>query len=127
MLVKEIMNQVCVVTSYITLKQAAELMSEQGIGSLIILKKDKLAGIITERDIVKNLSGLNKGLSKIMTKKVITISQDASLESAAELMKKNRIKRVVVVDKKKSIPVGIITVTDLIANSDLLNESGFLI
>lgn len=127
MLVKEIMNKVCVVTSDITLKRAAELMLENNIGSLVILKKNKLGGIITERDIIKNLSSLNRSISKIMTKKIITISQNSFLEAAAEIMKKSRIKRIVVIDKKKNMPVGIITATDIIANSDLLNEDGFLI
>ena len=127
MLVKEIMNKVCVITSDITLKKAAGLMLENNMGSLIILKKSKLAGILTERDIIKNLSSLNKNISKIMTKKLITISQNAPLESAAEIMKKNKIKRIIVIDNKKTKPIGIITATDIIVNSDLLNEDGVLI
>ncbi|MDP3027382.1 MAG: CBS domain-containing protein [Nanoarchaeota archaeon] len=127
MLVKEIMNEVCVVNSNIALKRAAELMLEHNIGSLVVLKGNKLAGILTERDIIKNLGSLDKGIFGIMTNKVIAVSQDASLEEAAEIMKKNKIKRIVVTDKKKSIPLGIITATDIIVNSDLLNEDGILI
>lgn len=127
MLVKEIMNKVCVVNSNITLKRAAELMLKHNIGSLVILKKNKLAGIVTERDIIKNLGSLNKSIFKVMTNKIITIYQNASLEEAAEIMKKNKIKKIVVTDKKKSIPAGIITATDIIVNSDLLNEDGILI
>lgn len=127
MLVKEIMKKVCVITSDITLKNAASLMSENNIGSLVILKKNKLAGIITERDIIKNLSSLNKNISEIMTKKIITVSPTATLETAAKIMKKNKIKRIIVTDNEKTKPVGIITVTDIIANSDLLNEDGILI
>jgi len=127
MLVKEIMNKVCVVNSNITLKRAAELMLENNIGSLVILKGNKLAGILTERDIIKNLGSLNKNIFKIMTNEVITVSQNASLEEAAEIMKKNKIKKIIVTDKKRSIPAGIITATDIIVNSDLLNEDGALI
>jgi len=127
MLIKEIMNEVCAVTSDITLKKAAALMLEHNIGSLVILEDNKLKGIVTERDVVKNLGSLNKSILKIMTKKVITVSQESSLEAAAELMKKYKIKKIVVIDKEKTKPVGIITATDLIVNSDLLNEDGVLI
>ncbi|MDD5191503.1 MAG: CBS domain-containing protein [Candidatus Nanoarchaeia archaeon] len=127
MLVKEIMNEVCVVTSDITLKKAAALMLKHNIGSLVVLKENKLSGIVTERDVIKNLGNLDKSIFKIMTPKVITISQNASLEAAAGIMKKYKIKRVVVTGKKRDIPSGIITVTDIIANSDLLNEDGILI
>ena len=54
MRVSEIMNKVVVIDSDMTLKEAAKVMSKNGIGCLTFLKKGKIKGIITERDILKN-------------------------------------------------------------------------
>jgi len=68
MKVKEIMNKAVVVDHNISVREAAKIMSDRNIGSLIILKSSKIIGIITERDIMKNISSLSKGISSIMSK-----------------------------------------------------------
>jgi len=120
MKVKEIMNKAVVIDSDITIKKAAEIMSKMGIGSLVLLQKRRIKGIITERDIIKNVSSLNKKISSVMTKKIISITTDETLDQATNIMTSNKIKRLLVVDNRKL--VGIITATDIIANSDVLNE-----
>ncbi|MDD5151259.1 MAG: CBS domain-containing protein [Flavobacterium sp.] len=123
MKVEEIMKRAIAVEE-IKLKEAAEIMSEKRVGSLIIMRGENIVGIITERDVLKNVGRLNEKISKIMSKDVITISPDSSLDDAAKTMTENEIKRLPVVEKGKL--VGIITATDLIANSDALNENFFL-
>lgn len=120
MKVKEIMNKAVVIDSDINVKKAAEIMSKMGIGSLVLLQKKRIKGIITERDIIKNVSSLNKKISSVMTKKIISISPDETLDNATAVMTSNKIKRLLIVDNRKL--VGIITATDIIANSDILNE-----
>ena len=120
MKVKEIMNKAVVIDSDITIKKAAEIMSKMGIGSLVLLQKKRIKGIITERDIIKNVSLLNKKISSVMTKKIISISPNETLDHATAVMTSNKIKRLLIVDNRKL--VGIITATDVIANSDILNE-----
>ena len=120
MKVKEIMNKAVVIDSDITIKKAAEIMSKMGIGSLVLLQKKRIKGIITERDIIKNVSLLNKKISSVMTKKIISISPNETLDHATAVMTSNKIKRLLIVDNRKL--VGIITATDIIANSDILNE-----
>jgi len=68
MKVKEIMNRVLVIDSDIALKKAAEIMSKKGIGCLVVMKGKKVEGIITERDILKNISSLNKKISSVISK-----------------------------------------------------------
>lgn len=118
------MNKAIVTEPDISAKQAAKIMSSRKIGSLIILKKNKVEGIVTERDILRNVSQLGRKVSNIMTSKVTMIESGESLENAALIMTENKIKRLPVVEKGKL--VGIITATDIVANSDLLNEDFLL-
>ncbi len=120
MRVNEIMNKAIAIDHDVSVKEAAKIMSNKNIGSLIVLNKDKIIGIITDRDILKNISSLGKRISIVMSKNVITIDHNESLDNASLIMTENKIKRLPVVDKGKL--VGVITATDIVANSDLLNE-----
>ena len=124
MKVAEIMNKAFVVDDNISLKQAVSIMSNKGIGSLIIMKKDKIIGIATERDILKNVSKLGNKISQVMSKNVVTIDERETVDNAALIMAKNKIKRLPVL--KKGNLVGIITATDVLANSGSLNEEFLL-
>lgn len=124
MKVTEIMNKAMVVDDDISVKQAARIMSDKGIGCLLIMHNDKVVGIITERDVMKNVDKLNNKVSSIMSKNVIVIEGNENLDEAAELMKEHNIKKLPVMNKGKL--VGIITATDLIANSNSLNENFML-
>jgi len=124
MKVLEIMHEIKVISPGVTLKEAAEIMSKESIGSLVIIKNGQLAGIITERDILKNIRKLNFPVEKIMSKGVVTIEEDESIDRAAELMAENKIKRLPVTRDKKL--VGIVTVTDILVNSSNINENFLL-
>ncbi len=120
MKIKEVMNRAVAIDHDISVKEVAKIMSDKGIGSVVAVKGNKIVGIITESDIVKNVEKINKKISSIMARNVITIEQDEDLDEAAILMKQNKIKRIPVI--KNNELVGIITSTDLIANSEELNE-----
>lgn len=121
--VKDVMNKAIVIDHDVNAKEAAKIMSDKGIGSLIVLKDNKIAGIVTERDILKNVSALGKSISSIMSKNVVTVDHNESLGNAAILMTEKKIKRIPVTNNGRL--VGIITATDIIANSDVLNEDFF--
>ena len=118
------MNKAIVIDDNISTKQAAKIMSDKNIGCLIFLKRNKVMGMITERDILKNISSLDRKIAQIMTKKVVTIDENDSIENAALIMTENKIKRITVIEKGKLI--GVITATDIVANSDILNEDFLL-
>jgi len=122
MLIKEIMKRPLVVEKDISLTEAANIMGAKGIGSLLFVSKDKIRGIVTERDLIKNFSKHEK-ISQIMTMKVVTAEPDESLDRAAEIMRSNKIKRLPVVSGGKL--VGIITLTDILANFEALEEEFF--
>jgi CBS domain-containing protein len=118
--VSKMMNPIATIGEDITLKEAAKIMSREGIGSLVLLNKRTPQGIITERDVIKNITKINENISKFINKKLITISPNASIDEAADVMAEKKVKRLIVVKKKKL--KGIITATDLIANADEFNE-----
>ena len=125
MRVYQVMNSIAIIQEDILLKEAAKIMSDENIGSLVYCNRLKIPkGIITERDLVKNFNSPEKNFKDIMSKSLVMIDLNSTLEKAAELMKKNRIKRLLVTENNKL--VGIISSTDIIANSDLLNRYSFL-
>lgn len=123
MKVSEIMNKVVVIDSNITLKEAARIMSLEGIGCLTFLKNKKIKGIITERDILKNISNPKKKVSSVMTKKVIVADVNENLEKVISIMAKNKIKKILIIENGELI--GIVTSTDIVSHSDLLHEDMF--
>lgn len=122
MLVKEIMKRPLVVEKNIGLAEAANIMSKKGIGSLIFVAGDKIKGIITEKDLIRDFNK-HENISQAMTSKVITIGADEGLDRAAEIMRENKVKRLPVVSNGKL--VGIVTLTDIIANFEALEEDFF--
>ena len=114
------------VTSATTIADAAELMKKHPFRRLPVVDTGKLVGIVTDRDLRKASPSsattlsvhevdylLSKALIKdIMTKKVLSIGSEATIEEAALVMYNNRIGGVPVVDKNQDV-VGIITETDI--------------
>lgn len=94
----------------------AKLMKEHGISSVIITNLlGKLVGIVTKTDLVSTflmISTASLPISKIMTKKVITVSPDDSIFEVESILLNNQIRRVVV--SKNKTPVGIITYRDFV-------------
>jgi CBS domain-containing protein len=97
-----------------TLKDAADIMVNKRIGSAIVTDDGKVVGILTEHDFVKAFTtgdGNGKLVKDIMSRPVISIDRTGSIFEACELMKKNQIKKLVVMEEGKLL--GVITTTDL--------------
>ncbi len=119
MRVSDIMNKVVVVDENITVKEAAKIMTDRGIGSLVVMKGERVKGIATDRDLLRNMGKVNQKVSAIMSRDVITIDENESIDNAAIIMSENNIKRLPALSNGKL--VGIITATDIIKNSEALN------
>lgn len=85
-------------------------MYQHNIGIIPITDNNKIVGIITDRDIV--IRGFNKELKDIITYNVISIDVNDSIDKALNLLKENKIKRLLV--KDKDIYIGIISISDII-------------
>jgi CBS domain-containing protein len=127
MLVKEVMNtRVKTVRPEDIVKDTVKIMDESRIGSLVVVSgSGVVVGIVTERDIIEGIVAKGRSandvkVEEIMTKNIITISPDSSLEEAADVMTKHKIKKLPVVMEGQLI--GIITATDLIAYERKLVE-----
>lgn len=94
---------------------ALDAMVKKDIGAVIVVDRGAIAGIITERDIVREITKsfdyLERRLSDTATRSVITVEPKTPLWEAFALMLKNRIRRLPVVKNKKL--VGIVTERDL--------------
>ena len=94
------------------LKSAVAVMKENDISGLPIVKKDKLIGILTNRDI-RFETNLNQLIKDVMTSgALITAPVGIKVEKAKKLLHKNRIEKLLVVDKRGHLK-GLITIRDI--------------
>ena len=105
------------------LREVIQKMIKFNIGSVIVMKRGKPAGIITERDVLENLVEINRSMDlteakDIMSGPLITIEEYADIEQASKLMLKNKIKKLPVVSDGNLI--GIITTSDIVRATELL-------
>jgi CBS domain-containing protein len=96
--------------------QAVELMTDRGVGSLLVMLDGELRGIITERDytrkvIAGGLSTEDTRVSDIMTADVYTAGVGQNIDECMMLMTEKRIRHLPVVDGKRVL--GIISIGDL--------------
>jgi len=100
-----------------TVMRAVKLMNENEIGCLIVTRRGRAVGIITERDLLKRVIAKSKNPRKtmvreIMTKPLIAGQPNMDLEEATKLMFKMKIKKLPVVEQHGKL-LGLITLTDV--------------
>lgn len=122
MLVKEIMKKPIVVEHDLTLEQASKIMVKMKISSILVVRKEKVIGIITHEDLINNF-GKRVMVSQIMSKKIIFIREDDKTSKAVGLIKKNKISILPVLDNKDNL-VGVIHVKELLNENE---EDDFLL
>jgi len=115
--IRQIMRTIVSIDSKAKAKDAARLMVEKRIGSLIANRDGLPFGIVTERDLVEKIVAHVADPSKvtvadIITAPLATIDASASLIDAARKMMEKQLKRLVVTEHDKII--GIISQTDLV-------------
>ncbi len=97
---------------------AAKRMMDRNISSIAITdEKDKIIGILTERDVVKvvasGMSPSSISTGSLMSYPVVSIEKGSSVEDAARVMGQKKLRHLLVEDATSQDIVGIITVTDL--------------
>jgi CBS domain-containing protein len=124
--VKDIMSQeVVTITPEASMAEAAVIMGERHIGSLIVTKYETPVGIVTERDLLSKVIALGKDLrkekvEKLMSYPLITICSTATIKEAAQRMIQKK-GRLAVFDCGKL--VGIVTASDLVRSLPKVPET----
>ena len=106
-----------VVSRDMTLSDTLIEISSKGLGVALVVEKKRLVGIFTDGDLRRTLNQvkdpLNKKIENYMTKRTKTILKNKLAIEALDIMQKNKIYSIAVVDSKK-VPVGIIRMHDLV-------------
>ncbi|MGA3297870.1 MAG: CBS domain-containing protein [Candidatus Bathyarchaeia archaeon] len=115
--IRQIMRTIVSVDSKSKVKEAARMMVEKGIGSLIANRDGLPFGIITERDLMEKIvaEGVDPAkitVGEVMTAPLTTIDAAASIVDVARRMMEKQVKRLIVTDREKII--GIVSQTDLV-------------
>jgi CBS domain-containing protein len=128
MKVRDVMtNSVDWVTPDTSVVEVAQLMKKDDVGSIPVCKEDRLIGIITDRDIVLKVVSAggntnNISVKDVMSTDIISVSADQDVHEAADLMSRNQIRRLPVLEKGEL--VGILAIGDLAVEKIHINEAG---
>jgi CBS domain-containing protein len=105
-----------------------QLMSEKGVGALLVMDGDRVAGIVSERDIARKIALLEKGprdtpASEIMSSRVMCGRPDLTIQEGMALMTDKRVRHLPVLDEGKV--VGVVSIGDLV--KAVIDEQQFMI
>ena len=98
---------------------AASLMNERGIGGLVVLDSGRVAGMFTERDILRRIVAMQRDpattpVREVMTSPVAFCRRETTLDECRAVMTEKRIRHLPVVDETGVC--GIVTIGDLMAH-----------
>ena len=111
-----------------TVFESLQLMADKEIGSLLVMDGNKLVGIVTERDyarkvILEGKSSKSSFVKEVMTKSVLCVTPERTIEECMALMTDKRARHLPVVDHKQV--VGVVSIGDLV--KAMLSEQQVLI
>ena len=100
--------------------ESIRVMAQNNVGALLVMQDGQIAGIISERDIVRKVDLLGKTtantkVSEIMTEKVIYVDAGESLETCMTTMTEKRIRHLPVMENGQLI--GVISIGDVLRNA----------
>jgi len=121
-------QQVFTITASDSVYDAIKLMAEKGIGALVVMSGEDIAGIVTERDyarkiVLKDRSSKSTKVSEIMSSAVRYVSPQQTSQECMAIMTEHRLRHLPVLEKGRM--VGMISIGDLVA--DIISEQQFTI
>lgn len=127
MKVKDIMTKsVAYINPESTVTEAAQLMQKHNVGSIPVCDQSGLIGMVTDRDIVVRNVAHGKDpqstpVKNVMTSQVTSATPDMDLSQVSDIMSKNQIRRIPVVENK--MLVGIVALGDLATDQRFQTEA----
>ncbi len=117
MLVRDFMRKAPVtVPPQCTIEEAARLMGEKGVGSLLVVSGGEVVGIVTDRDITVRGVGAGQPLvtqvDAVMSEHPVTIQGSVDVFEAFQILKDERVRRLPVLEEDDL--AGIVSVDDLL-------------
>jgi len=116
----------------VSVEEAAKIITEKKIGSLLVVDGDDILGIVNEHSMAKAISkhgadAVNQPVSEIMSTNIVVCSSDSVVDAVRDQMNKMRVRHLPVVDDGKL--AGIVSIGDVmnyrIRELDLGGESRF--
>ena len=110
-------SEVVTARTDMTVQHVVGLLRQHRIGAVLVMNGDEIAGVLSERDIVRGLHDQGAGVldvpaSAIMTSPVVTVAPDDSCVAAMALITERRIRHLPVVDHGRLI--GLVSIGDLV-------------
>jgi CBS domain-containing protein len=111
-------NHVWTVEPDATIYEALRIMADKDIGALVVMKDEKLMGIISERDyarrvMLKGKSSRDTKVEEVMTKKIYCVKPDHSMEETMALMSQQHVRHLPVHEGEKII--GLVSIGDAVS------------
>lgn len=108
--------------------EAIRLMSDKGVGALVVLDGQRLVGIISERDYTRNVilkerASRSTSVAEIMSRKVFYVDLERTAEECMALMTERRVRHLPVLEQQAV--VGVISIGDVV--KAVINAKGLLI
>lgn len=109
--------------------EALQRMADKGIGALLVMEREAIVGILTERDYARKIALLGRTsaltlVRDVMTTSVMFVRPDQTSDQCMALMTDNRLRHLPVVDGGGKL-VGLISIGDLV--KDIISEQKFVI
>jgi CBS domain-containing protein len=121
-------GELCTIGPDASVLDAIKLMAEKNIGALLVVKDDKLVGIVSERDYARKVilhgkSSHDTPVREIMTERAICVQPANTVEECMALMTDKHIRHLPVIENEKLI--GVLSIGDLV--KETISEQEFMI
>ena len=121
-------NKIWSIAPQATVYEALQIMSEKDVGALLVLDKGNLVGIFSERDyarklILKGRFSKDTTVGELMTREVLYIESQSTIEDCMALMTAKRVRHLPVLENERLI--GIVTIGDVV--KQIISDQEFTI
>ena len=121
-------NEIWSIAPQATVYEALQIMSEKDVGALLVLDKGNLVGIFSERDyarklILKGRFSKDTTVGELMTREVLYIESQSTIEDCMALMTAKRVRHLPVLENERLI--GIVTIGDVV--KQIISDQEFTI